>query len=214
MEVIELSQRHIIFKAELEGWDLHLHLIKAQHQNYLIDTGIGEKSLVPIWEYLKGETKPLVIINTHYHWDHIYGNYHFSKNLIVSHQMCRELSFETWQESLVQAKAYTDEIAEMKLANLVFDHQLVFPEDDLFLFHTPGHTLDGISIYDAREGVLNMGDNLGDTYDEIVPTLDSSKAVYLESLNKCKELEPKICISGHCGIQKPDILDKVIRELE
>ena len=44
---------------------------------------------------------------------------------------------------------------EMCLPNLVFENAIYFPDDKIRIFHTPGHPIDSISVFDEEEKVLN-----------------------------------------------------------
>ncbi|QIK68810.1 MBL fold metallo-hydrolase [Erysipelothrix sp. HDW6C] len=213
MKITKLSYRHTIFTEAFAGWDLNLHLIRGNKNNYLIDTGVGSKSVMPILEFLENDAKPLIVINTHYHWDHVFGNANFKNNTIVSHTLCRELIAAEWDTMVGQARHHTTETSVKVLPNLTFDNELQFPEDGIFLFYTPGHTIDGISVYDAVERVMNFGDNLGDNMATIVPDLETREDVYIQTLQEYKKYAIKTAISGHNIIQGPEILDAIIEKI-
>ncbi|MPN12311.1 hypothetical protein SDC9_159627 [bioreactor metagenome] len=73
--------------------------------NYIIDTGFGTLSIDPIKEYIdKNNNIPIIVINTHYHWDHIWGNNSLQNSMIISHKLCREMIKSTWEDSLHKNK--------------------------------------------------------------------------------------------------------------
>ena len=75
MEINKLKNRNIIFTYNNpDGWDLNLQLVKGNKYNYIIDTGLGSLSILPVINYIKDDKKPTIVINTHSHWDHIWGN--------------------------------------------------------------------------------------------------------------------------------------------
>lgn len=209
MKIKKIGDRNIIFKYNLPEWDLNLHLILGNNYNYIIDTGLGSESVVPIKEYLDKNLKPIIIVNTHYHWDHIWGNDYFKNHIIISHTLCRELIIEKWQEMMDRNKAYIKGNVEMCLPNLLFDESLYFPDDKIRIFHTPGHTLDCISVFDEKDKILNAGDNVGDAIDKPVPSLKTKKDVYLNSINKYKELDVNFCVSGHNEIFRKEIFNTI-----
>ena len=101
----------------------------------------------------------------------------------------------------------------MRLPSLVFEERLEFFEDRIILFHTPGHTYDSISVYDQAEQVLNVGDNIGDTPELIIPELECNVDIYRDSVLKYKALNPKMIISGHNQPMKSEVLDRILGEL-
>ncbi len=213
MEIKKISNRNIIFRYNLPEWDLNLHLILGDRYNYIIDTGLGSESVILIKEYLGNSSKPIIIINTHYHWDHIWGNGYFKDNIIISHTLCRDIITQKWSEMLNKNKSYVRGNVELCLPNLLFEESLYFPDDKIRIFYTPGHTPDCISIFDEQDKVLNAGDNIGDTMDKPVPSLKTEKEIYLKSLKKYKELNVNYCISGHNDILGKEIFDLIESKL-
>ena len=209
MKIEKVGKRSIVFKYNLPDWNLHLHLILGERYNYVIDTGLGSESIAPVKEYLKNNKKPVIVINTHYHWDHIWGNHCFKDDIIISHSLCREIVAKNWDEMLEKNESYIRGNVEMCLPNLVFEEDLYFPDDKIRIFYTPGHTIDCISVFDEYDKVLNAGDNIGDTMQEIVPSLKTEKAIYMKSINKYKELNIDACISGHNDVLGKDVFDKI-----
>jgi glyoxylase-like metal-dependent hydrolase (beta-lactamase superfamily II) len=197
-------------RGYLFSWDtfgdcwLNLYLIKGNNRDYIIDSGLGAGSMEPVKALLE-QDKEIVLINTHYHWDHIWGNDAIKNTIIIAHKLCREKIIEEWEAMMGRNYAYRDGNVSMRLPDLSFDHSICFPDDGLKLFFTPGHTKDSISILDEREGVLICGDNVGDTKEDIVPILFDGRANYLRSLETYMGLDFDTVISGH-----NDILDKNI----
>ena len=209
MKTEKIGKRNIIFKYNLPEWNLNLHLILGQRYNYIIDTGLGSESVEPMKEYLGNDPKPIIVINTHYHWDHIWGNHCFNGHSIISHRHCRRIVKEKWSDMLSKNKSYIRGEVKLCLPNLVFEDCIHFPDDGICVFHTPGHTIDSISVFDQQDRVLNAGDNIGDTPEEIVPSLKTSEAVYLHSLQRYRELDAAACISGHNDILGPDVFHQI-----
>ncbi|MHB8132452.1 MAG: MBL fold metallo-hydrolase, partial [Mobilitalea sp.] len=152
---------------------------------------------------------PIIVINTHYHWDHIWGNSAFRDSIIISQRQCRDLILEKWVYMMNRNGSFCNGAAELCLPSLVFDKELYFPEDKIRLFHTPGHTADSISVLDEEEGVLNVGDNIGDTMDEIIPSIDTDMEQYIDTLRKYQTLDFDTCISGHNFALPKDVIDKI-----
>jgi glyoxylase-like metal-dependent hydrolase (beta-lactamase superfamily II) len=212
----KIGTRSVVFTQFVNEWGcgLNIHLILGEHRNYLIDTGFGSEDMNEIKAYLGDDTKPLVVINTHFHWDHIWGNHCFDNELIISHRKCRQMIEETWNEMLNDHKHFVKGEAKLKLPNLIFDDELYFPDDKIKLFYTPGHSIDGISVFDEIDGVLNAGDNIGDTVEEIVPNIYSDIELYRESLQHYKQLDVNFCVSGHNVTLGKDVFERIEKELD
>ena len=181
----------------------------GKQYNYLIDTGLGSESIVPIKEHLQQDSKPVIVINTHFHWDHIWGNHCFSDSIIIAHERCRDLMIENWDEMLERNKGFIRGDVKKVLPNLTIKDSIYFPEDDIYIFYAPGHTIDGICVFDGQDKVLNVGDNIGDTVDELLPELDMDVESYRKSILRYKELDVQACVSGHNQILGREIFDKI-----
>jgi len=214
MIIKNIKNRSIIFTHEnLPEWDLHLHLILGNKHNFLIDTGLGSLSVEPVKEVLKNSPKPLIVINSHYHWDHVWGNDVFKGSTIISHSLCREILEQRWEQMLEENGRYTFGTIEKELPNLTFNKELYFPEDKIRIFYTPGHTSDSISVLDEEEKILNVADNIGDNNDEIVPGLECGKDVYMDTLKIYKNIDFDTCISSHNKLLGKDVIDLILGKL-
>lgn len=101
----------------------------------------------------------------------------------------------------------------MSLPNLVFDKEIYFREDNIRIFHTPGHTADSISVIDEEDKVLNAGDNIGDNMEEFLPSIYCERSEYIESLLKYQALDFDACVSGHNVVVGKDIIEKILNKL-
>ena len=212
MKIEKIKNRNVVFKYNVGEWDLNIHLIIGNKYNYIIDTGLGSFSVAPIKEYLKNNSNPIILINTHYHWDHIWGNHSFSDCTIISHKLCRDIIVAKWDEMINKKKQYIKGDVQMCLPNLVFEDMLYFPDDKIKIIYTPGHTLDSISVLDEEDKVINVGDNIGDTIDEIVPSIESEKDVYIKTLLRYKDIDFDTCVSGHNSILGKEVFDMILTE--
>lgn len=214
MKIQKIKNRGVLFTyTTSSGWDLNVYLIMGEKYNYLIDTGLGSLSIDPIREYIKDNNKPIIVINTHYHWDHVWGNGSLQNCIIISHKLCREMIESNWEGMMYKNKQYCCGEVEMYLPNLVFEKELYFPEDKIRIIYTPGHTIDSISIIDEEEKVINVGDNIGDNMDEIVPSIYCEKDKYIDTLFKYREMDFDTCISGHNKVLGKEVIEKILNML-
>lgn len=177
-------------------------LIEGNDRTVLLDTGLGVASIRAITERLV--QKPVSVVNTHYHFDHIGGNYEFDE--IAIHELGAELitnavpteilrdyiEYATRQLAAAEVfrsldreyfwllsaesdpRPFPDEfepsewtILPSKATSVLAEgHVIDLGGRTLSVLHTPGHSPDGISLFEAREGLLFVGDafNVGPVY--------------------------------------------------
>lgn len=210
MKPIKITDRNIIFTQPMtKDYDLNLGLVLGVTHNFVIDTGLGSGSVTPILDHIGNDGKPLIIVNTHFHWDHVWGNWVFADCPIISHSTCRGLEDKYWDESLRENSGYIDGEVYKCLPNMVFDTCLYFPDDRISIVYTPGHSEDCISVYDAVDKVLYAGDNIGDTEDNIVPWIDTDITTFQNLIETYKRYDFDICISGHNKPQDKSIIARM-----
>lgn len=210
----EIGTRHVVFTEAFEGWDLNLHIIKGENRNYVIDTGCGSENMQPILAELAGSDKPLVVINTHHHYDHVCGNAVFRDKLIIAHRLCYEIADKEWDGEVKEFGKYIRGDATKCLPNLLFDSELYFADDAIRLLHAPGHTPDSICVYDEVEKILDAADNIGDDMEEILPNLNCDVETYRRTLDVFESLPFTTCVSGHNQVLGREVLDLIRRALE
>lgn len=103
------------------------------------------------------------VINTHYHADHVWGNYVFPGATVVSSLRCRELMQARGPAALETARRQEAVFKPVKLVypHLTFDEGTLFlrvGKKSLILQPMPGHSPDGIGILVEEDRVLFAGD--------------------------------------------------------
>ena len=210
MKVTKVKNRGVLFTYRPDEWNLNIYVIKGKKYNFLIDTGLGSSYMDDIKKYLAYDQKEIIVINTHYHWDHVWGNSSFGNQVIISHTLCRQLMMEKWDEVFERNKQYCKGEVTMYLPTMTFEKELYFPEDRIRLFHSPGHTVDSISILDEEDRVLILSDNIGDDREEIIPSISDDKDVYINTLKVYEKLDFDTCISGHNQILPKSIIREIL----
>lgn len=212
MKIQTVGRRSILFVFEYPEWNLNLHLILGDKYDYLIDTGMGRDNIKHVFDYLaqKKRDKELIVVNTHYHFDHIWGNYLFKDNIIIAHELCPEMIDGDWDKSRLKYDSFLTAEVVKTYPNLLIRDELYFVEDGIRIFASPGHSADGISVLDEADGVLNVGDNIGDTMDAIVPELECEVKEYGDVLERYLALDFTHVISGHNEVCGKDILSQIL----
>ena len=218
MKPVKITERNIMFTEPMNAdYDLNMGLILGNKHNFVIDTGLGSGSVAPVFEYIEnagaGE-KPSIVINTHCHWDHIWGNCAFENGIIIAHTLCRTLEDKHWDDALREFEQRINGEARKCIPNLTFEGELHFQDDGVTIFHSPGHTADCISVYHAPDRILYAGDNIGDTADEPVPFIETDFETFSRLIEIYEKYPFDTCISGHNKPQRREILAKMKAELK
>lgn len=195
MDVKKLGRRATVFQfTEIESYSTYVYLIETEKRFFLIDTFCGAGSMAPIREMLDSSCKEVIVINTHFHWDHVWGNCSFRDKTIVGHEKCRSLLAQRWEEQLEKNGRYRAGRADKTLPNLTFTDRLFFVEDGIELFSSPGHTEDSISVYDHEEKILYVGDNLEKP---LIYVESPEIGGYLATLETYRKVHPRMLAAGH-----------------
>ncbi|MCL1863522.1 MAG: MBL fold metallo-hydrolase [Defluviitaleaceae bacterium] len=216
MKEIKITERNFMFSLhrpfEQLDCDLNIGLILGERHNFVIDTGFGSGSVAPVISKVKENRKPVVVINTHSHWDHIWGNCAFENSIIIAHPLLRK--YTDWDSDIAKHSSYISGEAVKCLPNMTFEDVLHFPEDHVTIFHSPGHTADCISVYDECDKILYAGDNIGDTPSHPVPYIGTDIPTFERMIEIYKKYPFETCISGHNIPQGRDILERMSNALE
>ena len=211
MTPTKTTPRNTTFSRPMTAeYDLTIGVIQATHNNYIIDTGAGSADVAPVLDYIDRK-KPTIVINTHCHWDHIFGNHIFATSPIIAHTTCRDMipTGNDWHNALQELQGKLAGEVHFCPPNLTFHDKLHFPNDGITIFHTPGHSRDCISVYDAVDKVLYAGDNIGDTENEIVPWIDTDPQTFRQMIETYKTYDFEICICGHNKPQPKSVLARM-----
>ncbi|MGB0387995.1 MAG: MBL fold metallo-hydrolase [Ardenticatenaceae bacterium] len=137
------------------------------------------------------------IINTHYHADHVYGNYLFPEAQIISHRLCRDALASVTEQQLKKAKSETPALSDVRLRipTIVFDNEMGINlgNRSLRLIHLPGHSPDGVGVYVDGERILFAGDAIMP-----IPYFgQGDHGTLRRTLQRIMDLKPENIIQGH-----------------
>lgn len=194
---------------ELDGFLTYCYLIEKADTYYVIDTFCGPEAMAMVAKDMTETTKKNIVVNTHHHFDHIWGNCYFKGADIVAHNSCKELIEMKFKEDCQKYQKYLMGNVEIVPPNVTFERQYIL-EDDLTLTYTPGHTIDGISLYDGATGLLIVGDNLELP---LVYIEDEDLGAYCRTLSYYKSLKSTCVSSGHCLTISEEQVEEIDRYL-
>jgi len=144
-----------------------------------------------------GPDRVRYVINTHHHADHTYGTYIFDAAECVAHEKCRELLSRLGAASLARAKRESSALAdvELRLPDITFRREmhLRLGHRHLRLFHTPGHSPDGIAVYVMGDKVLIAGDMVMPVPYIAHGSIEQTRNI----LRSVKTLRPDFVVQGH-----------------
>lgn len=208
-EEIKLSPKKVGSRGTLftftDAFLTNVYVINGEKNVYIIDTYLGPDVMKSVNKYIAQNfgKKPVIVINTHHHWDHVWGNSVYASHTIIAHELCVKNMKETGEKVLKEQGHYQIGKVKQTYPNVTFDHRLYFEEDEVLIYHTPGHTDDSISIIDLHDKVLYAGDNIEDPK----PMVDKKEVdQYIQTLEDYLELDVDYVIGGHSNCEDKKII--------
>ena len=138
------------------------YLIIGEDRALLFDAGPGVRDIRPVVESLTD--LPLVFLPSHFHYDHVGNGVNFEQRAVVDLPYLRQraegnnLTFDD-MEHLGPAEGF-----EVPTWNI--DHwwaagdEINLGDRSVTILHTPGHSPESISLYDAKNNYVLSGDYL------------------------------------------------------
>ena len=164
---------------------------------FVIDTLMRPQDMGPVREFLAAHVdgRRTVVVNTHHHWDHVYGNAAFPGVDIVAQRACPRL---------IQAQGSTaDESVPLQppegvpLPTITFGDRLTYYDDPetVHLIHTPGHSEDSLVVFLAGARLLFAGDTLEWPLPNFAQR--DGKDVWIHTLRQLKQLPVDLIVPSH-----------------
>jgi endoribonuclease LACTB2 len=129
--------------------------------------------------------RPVAILLTHHHVDHVSG----------ADVLSRELSLPTW------AHADTASRVEVRVDRLLDEGDaidLAAPVPSRWrVLHTPGHAPGHVCLHDEDEGTLVVGDMVASVGTILIAPGDGDMAVYLAQLERLASLRARLALPAH-----------------
>ena len=210
----QLSDTVWLHSVVTRGFSVTSGVVMARDRIFVFDTLDSPQAMAPVAALLEGLAagRRIVIVNSHHHWDHVYGNAAFAGHDIVAHRLCRRLIFT---QSSGRSNSVPPPPPEgVPLPSVGFGDRLRYDDESaaVNLIHTPGHTEDSIILYVPQQQVL-LG---GDTVEWPFPALAQRDggAVYLKTLRALNQLAVRQVVPAHGPVMGKEIIDANQRYVE
>jgi len=180
------------------------YLVVGAERALMFDTGLGMSPIRPVVEQLT--SLPIVVLNSHTHFDHVGGNAEFDRILAVDSPYTRanqrgfphsELAGEVAPESFCDGPpegldSGTFHTRPWTPSGLIHDGDtLDLGGRVVEVLHVPGHTPDALALIDRENGLLWTGDTYYDATIWIyIPETDLD--AYESSLDRLAALAPAV----------------------
>lgn len=156
--------------SEYRHWEeTHCYLLDEIARSLLIDTGLGICNIYE--EVLRLTDKPITVVATHIHWDHIGGHKYFPDFYAHAYELDWlngkfPLSIETIREMIVDRCDLLEgfcvneyELFQGMPTKVLTDHDIIdIGGTEIEVLHTPGHS----------QGICAFGKKAGDIYLQVI----------------------------------------------
>jgi glyoxylase-like metal-dependent hydrolase (beta-lactamase superfamily II) len=181
------------------------HLIIGKEKALLFDTGMGLDSISLIVKTLTA--LPVVVLNSHTHYDHIGGNNEFENVIAMNTDFTKKNATTGYDHNVVKQEVIPEAFCMRHLPKTDTTHYMIRPfkisrfvndgdtinlgERILKVIAAPGHTPDAIALYDERAGYLWTGDSF---YEGPIFLFSEGTdlSAYGKSIEKLSKLAPKL----------------------
>ncbi len=170
-EVYELPKNVYGICEPSQFQEVNIFLVIGDKKALLFDTGMGIRKIKPLVEELyQGE---IIVVNSHFHFDHIANNYCFDgvhaycdkyNKYVSEHGLPKEALGNQLEEIMFRygyPKGFNPEEYHIPPYNLIpveEGHIFDLGNRKLEVIHTPGHSHDGIMLFDKENRILLTGD--------------------------------------------------------
>jgi glyoxylase-like metal-dependent hydrolase (beta-lactamase superfamily II) len=203
------------------------HLVVGERDALLIDTGMGVANIRAVVDELTD--RPVTVVNSHAHWDHIGGNHRF-ESILIHPAEADELTkgypnarMRSWfgPGSLTgplpeEVDLDALQIVPSQATGLVHEgHVFDLGVRTLEVLHCPGHSPGGIVLLDRANGILFSTDvaYAGHLY----AYAGDGLATYRQSLARLAGLAPDLRVlypSHNASAISPDLLPRMVDVLD
>jgi glyoxylase-like metal-dependent hydrolase (beta-lactamase superfamily II) len=192
---------------DAEGFPTLSAVILTPRLAIVVDTLTGPRDMDPVVEFLATEAagRRVAVVNTHHHWDHVFGNAAFPGVDIIAQRACPRLITAELQGGDESLRLPPSE--GVPLPNITFGDRLTYVDagETVHLIHTPGHTEDSLVVFLTQNRLL-FG---GDTVEWPLPNFcqRDGREEWIKTLRQLKQLPVDLVVPAHGQAMDKQIID-------
>jgi glyoxylase-like metal-dependent hydrolase (beta-lactamase superfamily II) len=198
------------------GSEVDCFVVLTERYAVVIDTFSTPEDAAQMMELVRPqrENRQLLVVNTHQHYDHAWGNSLFavSKEFaapILASELSREIA-RAQDAKLLKKQAEESRFAGLQLLepNLYFRGEFLIDGGDLSLrlIPAPGHTPDQIVVWIPELSILLAADALEFPFPYVANPADLP--VMLETMRNLQALNPKTVLPCHGGVHDASLIER------
>jgi glyoxylase-like metal-dependent hydrolase (beta-lactamase superfamily II) len=205
--VDHLAPRVWTHRVVAQGFPTVCAVVLTPTRAFVVDTLCSPQDVQPVLDLLEERAgdRTVVVVNTHHHWDHVYGNAAFAGRDIVAHRSCSRLMLA--QRANVDGAVPPEPPEGVPLPTVTFGDRLSYSDEPetVHLIHAPGHTEDSIVVFAAQAGILFAGDAL----EWPLPSFAQrgSAESWVATLRRLKQLPADLVVPAHGAPQPKSLID-------
>jgi glyoxylase-like metal-dependent hydrolase (beta-lactamase superfamily II) len=195
---------HVI---DAEGFPTLSAVVLTPRRAIVVDTLTGPDDMRPVVAFLDAEAgdRSRLVIDTHHHWDHVFGNAAFPGVDIVAQRGCPRLIQSQLQGGDESLRLPPSE--GVPLPTITFGDRLTFTDEGetVHLIHSPGHSEDSLVVFLAENRLL-LG---GDTVEWPLPNFcqRDGRDDWVRTLRGLKQLPVDLVVPAHGPAMDKRIID-------
>ncbi len=203
----ELRHNVLVHRVDAMGFPTASVVVVTAARALVVDTLTRPQDMEPVLEALaeRAPGRRRLVVNTHHHWDHVYGNAAFATTDIVAQRACPRLLE-------AQLRGVSESVPApppdgVPLPTVTFGDRLTYVGEDetVHLIHTPGHSEDSLVAYLDEAAVLLAGDTL----EWPLPNLGQRDAseIWVRTLRQLKQLPVTTILPSHGPALGKELID-------
>ncbi len=203
----ELKRNVHVHRVDAMGFPTASAVVVTRSRAFVIDTLTRPQDMDPVLAALAdlAAGRRRVVVNTHHHWDHVYGNAAFATCDIVAQRACPRL-LESQSRGISESVPAAPR-GGVPTPSVTFGDRLTYLGDDetVHLIHTPGHSADSIVVYLDEARVLFAGDTL----EWPLPTFTQrdGRDTWVHTLRQLKQLAAEVIVPSHGPVMDKTLID-------
>ncbi|TFG81310.1 MAG: MBL fold metallo-hydrolase [Erysipelotrichales bacterium] len=188
------------------NWPLITYLWVTTRYNLYLDAGLGEEAIIELSKFAD-PTKPDICIYSHSHFDHIWGAGVLEHPEIIAHVNFMK-HYHGIEQDRIKYKPLAEGNNEVLLPTRLISTDTDL-DDEILLLTAPGHTDDGLIVYNKKRHILFLGDVAADEGKDL-PEISGSCSTYLSTLKKLRDLDIEFILCSHRNPEKKTYLNTLI----